>query len=474
MANQEITLKIPIDELFSKFEEHLDIENNRRILFSGKFGIGKTYFLREFFKNKKDKYESYHLFPVNYQISQNEDIIEFLKYDILIEIMKKDENIFKEEDYANFLDLQRLLYIWAGDNLEKIIVAVLSFIPKLGRPLQEIIGLIKNLLEFKKQMEKGEKGVVEGFLKRIEEKRITETDYISEIIKEKIIEQKGEKKSVLILDDLDRVDPEHIFRILNVFFAHFDSENNELPNKFGFDKVIIVADYLNLKSIFHHRYGQNTDSSGYFSKFYSVEVFTFKNEEIIERMIGKIISNFNVKDQSVRELIHNSWFKLILRDIINGSLKLTGEGKLNMWQLLKGVKFQLPSFNVGRYTKDPRYKFMEVELMMKVIVHTLISIFGSENDFISALEKIKSNSLSVHEAYKSLSFFLLSKIINLSGKHELEEFTWKQYKIKVNTLDKVVVEFLYQNKIVPSSILFYDLLIEYINQGLHNKPISPL
>jgi hypothetical protein len=71
-------------------------------------------------------------------------------------------------------------------------------------------------------------------------------------------------------------------------------------------------------------------------------------------------------------------------------------------------------------------------------------------------------------------FSLLSKIINLSGKHELEEFTWKQYKIKVNTLDKVVVEFLYQNKIVPSSILFYDLLIEYINQGLHNKPISPL
>jgi len=31
---------IPIEGLFPKFEDHLKIKNNTKILFSGKFGIG--------------------------------------------------------------------------------------------------------------------------------------------------------------------------------------------------------------------------------------------------------------------------------------------------------------------------------------------------------------------------------------------------------------------------------------------------
>ncbi len=36
----EQEFEIPIEELFPKFESHLKIKNNTRILFSGKFGIG--------------------------------------------------------------------------------------------------------------------------------------------------------------------------------------------------------------------------------------------------------------------------------------------------------------------------------------------------------------------------------------------------------------------------------------------------
>lgn len=94
----EAKFKIEIEEIFPKFEEHLEIKDNKRILFSGKFGIGKTYFLNEFFENKKEKYEVFHLFPVNYQISSNENILEFLKYDILVELIKKDKDIFKNDN----------------------------------------------------------------------------------------------------------------------------------------------------------------------------------------------------------------------------------------------------------------------------------------------------------------------------------------------------------------------------------------
>ena len=52
-TTEEKIFKIDITDLFPKFEEHLNIQGNSRIIFSGKFGIGKTYFLNEFFENKK-------------------------------------------------------------------------------------------------------------------------------------------------------------------------------------------------------------------------------------------------------------------------------------------------------------------------------------------------------------------------------------------------------------------------------------
>jgi len=74
---------------------------------------------------------------------------------------------------------------------------------------------------------------------------IYELDSISQIICSAIAVKKGGKKSVLIIDDLDRIDPEHIFRILNVFSAHFDITEDG-KNKFDFDKIILVCDIQNI------------------------------------------------------------------------------------------------------------------------------------------------------------------------------------------------------------------------------------
>ena len=38
-------------------------------------------------------------------------------------------------------------------------------------------------------------------------------------------EVKKAKKPVLIIEDLDRLDPKHLFRILNVVSAHIDDSN---------------------------------------------------------------------------------------------------------------------------------------------------------------------------------------------------------------------------------------------------------
>ena len=46
-------IKIDIQSETERFKEHLNIPGNNRILFSGMFGIGKTYFLDSFFNKCK-------------------------------------------------------------------------------------------------------------------------------------------------------------------------------------------------------------------------------------------------------------------------------------------------------------------------------------------------------------------------------------------------------------------------------------
>ncbi len=186
---------IDVSSLFKDFKTHLDQENNSRILFSGKFGIGKTTFLNKFIEQDND-YEVFHLYPVNYQISSNEDVIEFLKYDILIELFNKfnskkenkDKQFFQENDYLNFIDIQRLMYLWGKNNLDKIAktgatwtlslgeILTQTPITKLKKATDETIDFITDLWNFNKEIKVGDKGIIDNFLTEIRDKNITETD----------------------------------------------------------------------------------------------------------------------------------------------------------------------------------------------------------------------------------------------------------------------------------------------------------
>lgn len=95
----EFELEIPKKQ----FIEHLGIDHNHRIVFSGAFGTGKTYFLERFFK-KHESYEAIHLFPVNYSVASNEDIFELIKYDILFKLLEEDLDFQKVKiDKGTFL-----------------------------------------------------------------------------------------------------------------------------------------------------------------------------------------------------------------------------------------------------------------------------------------------------------------------------------------------------------------------------------
>lgn len=262
MADELIS--IPINSIEVDFDDFLSPNSNKRIIFSGPFGIGKTYFLDKFFKNRKTKYLPIFLRLVNYSLLSNEDVFRLIKYDILLQLVNVDgfkineEFSFSKTDYAKF---------FIGNNSFLILHNLLKMIPKIQSTVDGIENLSKLFEVYNNGREKlkgnPDLEMLFGFQNETQDNFLLEYDHASQFIADKLDELSQANKSevqikkVLIIDDLDRLDPEHIFRLFNVFSAHFDHVNyyqngEEIKdNKFGFDKIIFVCDIENIRKNLH-------------------------------------------------------------------------------------------------------------------------------------------------------------------------------------------------------------------------------
>lgn len=473
---------ISVDEIEKDFRSTLDIEGNTRIFFSGKFGVGKTYFLSSFFETNSDVYDVYHLFPVNYQIHSNDDIINLLKYDIIVELSKKDKNIFQKKKVEGIKESSLLFYSWIKENYStnQILTSTISLgeslsdlssdpitglLGKLGRPLKSLLEIDKQFQEFKEEYKAGEKGLIEKYEKIIRTKNTSELDYISSLIKEKVIQHKENKKSVLVLDDMDRVDPEHIFRILNVLSAHFERDNQ---NKFGFDTIIVVADYSNLKHMFHHRYGTKTDFDGYIDKFYSITPYYFDNKKAIIARVDEIVKSIRNEDPGLAAAIGESgWIKLFLKHIF---FKATNDGLINLRQLLKATKFQLLELRKGGYRKDHfEDNFQKIfDIAVKVAIHS----FSNVDVFI---EKIETIQLYKDKAKAHMPFDrYIATMLKSLGTVIPEDGSFLNINVNANEQEYLITKSqngfrLFDVKDNKEEELFYNLLIQYVKEKKHVK-----
>jgi hypothetical protein len=366
----------------SLFKSFIDLEDNHRIIFSAKFGAGKTYFLKSFFKDHSASYEAVFLYPVNYQVSANEDIFELVKFDLLrslLKILPKRKVI--PADYKHIVDKFKAL----RNNEQGVLKKLLKLTSKLTRGVTVNIGLnlgleasldleisqiINNFIELSEKDPKEQNTEptpeehVRSFLKEIKAtQKLYEDTAITHFIKNatKRIKKDGNKKLVLVIDDFDRIDPEHIFRLLNIFSAHLqdseDDENTEigvsahdndlvserdidnpkeeekLADRYGFDRVIFVCDINNIQSIFHHKYGLETDFNGYIDKFYSKAIFEFSNQDTIKNKLNSVLERFyevnkflemsvsysigqaTVLTKSTKDLFENFLYHFLLRAI---------------------------------------------------------------------------------------------------------------------------------------------------------------
>lgn len=399
MEITEKIIKIETGEIHSDFKQHLDHDGNQRILFSGPFGTGKSTFLKEFSEKENSAFFYIKIFPVNYSVTANEDVFELIKFDLLLQIMGEyqDEIELKKEDFSLLLKSQ--MFIMERMKFMPLLYAVLGFSEKIGTPIVDFVkALEKTVGDFKvfnEEIKIDEENDITAFLESIQNTKGSghEMDAISELIFDLIGRVKTkypQKESVLIIDDLDRLDPEHIFRLFNIFSAHYDEINGE--NKFGFDKVIFVCDIENIRKIFHHKYGTGVDFSGYIDKFYSVVPFEFDNRKYLKAKIGELLHrielDYNLSFYNFHEnkRFYNST-KAIVLTLIDGRL-------LNLRMLLQQPILKVPEIYFGRKHNSSQNS----------VCSPIVVLFYLLKNFYGSFDILHLKIKNIHDAFDKETF----------------------------------------------------------------------
>lgn len=264
---------IDISQSLRQFETHL--MNNPRTIFSARFGDGKTYFLNHYIELHSDDTVFVTVHPINYSVAKNEDVFEYIKRDILY-VLSKDQN-FKEVDWTKVKET-----LFDYDNL-------LEVADKIGENVPFSNLLLMPFHLFKKV---DDKYAIDKFFDRFNEKQggLFELDEFTVAIKETVAKiQSAGKKCTLLIEDLDRLDPGHLFRILNVLGAHIDEDAES--NKFGFDNIILSFDFETTKHLFRHFYGDQADYDGYMSKFLSHTPFYYSITNIARENLRSFLQD---------------------------------------------------------------------------------------------------------------------------------------------------------------------------------------
>ena len=140
-SNQRKIPAIAIDQPQASFTKFIENDSNRRILFSGQYGIGKTYFLESFFKENEAEYDAYHLFPVRYEILANQNIFDFIRSDLFVAIEQKYPEAFKSTNPKTKI-FKRLKTVLKNEPVRQ---QLLNIIPKVGHPIGETVTLIQKI-----------------------------------------------------------------------------------------------------------------------------------------------------------------------------------------------------------------------------------------------------------------------------------------------------------------------------------------
>ena len=338
----------------------------------------------------------------------NKDIFELIKRDILIKLLSSEEiNINKVE-----LGTASLFYSFFMSNSSDSILDILGLIPdinicgvdiNIGNVIEKL-GEIKDKFDKYKQEFTSDDKASELYITKFDSLKgsIYEFDTISQLICDIICEykkQNSSKQVVLIIEDLDRIDPGHIFRILNIFSAHFDRYTTGLTefeetygnNKFCLDKIVSVCDIDNIRNIYAHVYGEKTDFIGYISKFSNSKEYIYSLKD-------------NVKWYITNVLLYNDLAKYpqicdILSDMIISSM----DNKESVKSNLRIIKDRISKASSFIRTKN-----------IKLNNRMSSKFLSSDSDLIKLLALLKPFELNFDNIIK---YGLTDELVRIIGKY---------------------------------------------------------
>ena len=448
MSNQ-FEIKIDNKDTLQDFLDFLVPDSNIDIIFSAPFGSGKTYFLEnEFYNACKDAYNVFHLFPVNYSVSSNDDIFELIKFDLMQEFVVKYHKIIENDYTLGFSNALKLsFYLNQKFNFINFLNGISNKAYKLlnvkefdvASDTTDVINFLTKEWEKIKSNSKvqTEGSIIDDYLKKFKQTSgIYDNDDYTKFVRSFLTKLKSinnNRKNILIIDDLDRIDPEHIFRLFNVFSSQRDSKS--LEHKFGFDKVIFVCDIENIRNIYFHKYGENVDFWGYISKFISNRIYHFSYEDKLMNNISSFLRNMKYNRNSDFRIIDtsdSSNFYLL-------SFLITILIKLNVLKTRDILKVQ------DLYISDER--FYETSNEFNKLILFLDKILGGNEEFRKAITKLSKRNQTFNlsniglqgrdkEHFLELLFRISSKV-NESIDLELAQSSYKDVALQVKYIVRV-------------------------------------
>ncbi|WP_437392351.1 P-loop NTPase fold protein [Olivibacter jilunii] len=459
MNTHHTDIKVEYSKIEDYFLDHLLDERNTRILFSAPFGSGKSTFIRDFFEKDSNRhFVSINLYPVNYAVANNEDVFELIKFDILSEIIakygNKDLPIFKKDEFSLALKAQVFaLQTNAGMDFLKSMISAFS---KTGKSLFEVLEMLKaqgrDFKEFENDVEPDVKKSIEEYLESFNRRPgVLEMDDVSHLINQALIDIKkyhlvkfdkennnpkteSDINTILIIDDLDRLEPDQVFRLFNVFSAHYDAMTEQ--NKFGFDKVVFICDYQNIKRMFANKYGQNVDFNGYLNKFYSTQPFAFDSKKYL---ISKVDDFINAKPWNTSESIASHFgrgttFRAVLKWTLYSLIDLE---ELTIRTLDRSSPFTLSAEETLPLTPDSR-NHQAITFDFYVLIRFLQTLFdlGTLNQKMQVLSQ------------------------KLGAEYKRKELEWEY---RVDNVQRAVAEWCLVF-LLPSEKVFNDDLLRYGTQ----------
>jgi hypothetical protein len=297
--------------------------------------------------------------------------------------------------------------------------------------IQGLKSLNQDLKKFHSANVINEGDILDAYMTSIEtnESSIYENDLITKLIESVLNRIKqGNRENILIIDDLDRIDPEHIFRILNVFASHIDIANQTKDNKFGFDKILLSCDIKNIRNIFRAKFGMSADFNGYIDKFFTTDIYYFDNKQNLKDILFSIFRTIRMR-KTMEEEFNPTWAKIFDYDefLIDFISILIDKNLVNLRSIMKFRDREI-DINIDKVRFSKQLEFSSNQFQIILQTKFLRALLGDFQHLIDAVRSLQSETLNIRnsDTYTHRALLILTYEI-----HELRrsEFDYDLKKI---------------------------------------------